>query len=196
MSTRFVDKPSAQRGATLLVGIVMLVMITLVAISVIRLTMRHTQVVNNEQLRTEAAAAANFALDFVLNTPLSEWTGYVGSAGKTEYINLGTTQLADTQDTSIAVKVSSLECKRGHVLLNKELADSNGVVTDEANQSCIFSSNGLLKFGNSSNDSLCIDVLWEMHAQADDKKLLAATRIVTQGVEVRADVSGYTDACK
>lgn len=196
--------PNAQRGATLLIGMVMLLMITLMAVSIIRLSMRHTQVVNNEQLRTEADAAANFALDLVLNQPLTAWSGYEGATGQTEYVNLGTSQSTDATDTSIAVNVRKLACKRGRVLKNKELVTTDPVtnvvqVSDPVDQSCIFSgSNSHLTFGSTTNtdDSLCATVLWEMEAQATDPKLLSATKTVTQGVEVRADIASYTDACK
>ena len=41
---------SDQAGAVLLIGMVMLLMVSLIAVSVIRLSTRHTQVVSNEQV--------------------------------------------------------------------------------------------------------------------------------------------------
>ena len=60
--------PSAtrQRGATLLIGMVMLVMITLVVVAAYRITASNTQAVGNMQFRDEALAAANSVLEDVI----------------------------------------------------------------------------------------------------------------------------------
>jgi hypothetical protein len=45
---------------------------------------------------------------------------------------------------------------------------------------------------------MCASVLWEVQAQAqpDDPKLMSASVPVVQGVDVRADIGTYMDACK
>jgi hypothetical protein len=203
MNRSLLARRTTQSGAVLMIGMVMLIMLTLVALAVIRLSTRHTQVVNNEQLRSEATAAANYALDSVLNVPAAAWTGYKG-AGQTQYVNLGVTQTADTTATSMQVAVKNLTCKRGRVIKNSELMATDPVthltnVKDPLDKPCIFTGGGghltIIPSGT-SGDSLCATVLWDVQAQADDPKLLAASVPVTQGVEVRADVATYVDACK
>ena len=88
---------SAQQGATLLVGMIMLILITLITLTVYRVSTTHTQVVNNEQLRSEAVSAANVALDAFLSTEVNTWTQYE-AAGVTRAINLGNIAGTDAVD--------------------------------------------------------------------------------------------------
>jgi Tfp pilus assembly protein PilX len=200
---------AAQSGAVLMIGMVMLLMVTLVAVGVIRLSTRHTQVVNNEQVRTEATAAANYALDMlILNEPLTTWSGYAGTTGTTTFVNLGTTQTADTTAASVSVKVSDLRCKRGRVIKNSELIRTSGSgatavkYVAAADSSCFGSGanqNPTIydpsAMGAPTDDSLCATVLYEVQAQTTDAKLLNAKATVVQGVEVRTDVTALASSC-
>jgi hypothetical protein len=224
MEKRQAVSRDAQRGAVLMIGMVMLLMLILVAVGVVRLSMRHTQIVNNEQVRTEATAAAHYALDFVLNSPSPAassgypgWVVYEG-AGQTIYANQGTSQTADAADaSSVAVTVSNLTCKRGRVLKNSELVKTIGGLKQVPAEdvSCIGApkgpgggtgggSGGLLIVdpsipgGIPTDDSLCGTVLWDMRARvapAANPRLLTANTTVTQGVEVRETITTLDDAC-
>lgn len=207
-----------QRGAVLMVGLVLLLMLTLVAVGVVRLSMRHTQIVNNEQVRTEATAAAHYALDAVLNSPSTTWGVFAGNTGSTVFANLGTTQSADTEAASIPVNVKNLECRRGRLMKNSEFIKtrtSGGHLVkyvEAADASCIKPAGGAgggtggggggivivddSAPGVAGDDSLCGTVLWEMQAQTTDPRLLASNTTVTQGVEVRETVTTLADACK
>lgn len=57
-----------QRGNTLLVGLVMLVLLTLMAVSAINMSTTGIQVVGNAQFREEAVAAAQQAIENVIST--------------------------------------------------------------------------------------------------------------------------------
>jgi Tfp pilus assembly protein PilX len=57
-----------QRGSTLLVSLIMLVLLTLVAVSAIESTTSGIQVVGNAQFREEATAAAQQAIENVIST--------------------------------------------------------------------------------------------------------------------------------
>lgn len=199
-----------QHGAVLLIGMVMLLMLTLIAVGVIRLSTRHTQVVNNEQVRTEAVTAANYALDKVLNQPYDKptWDTYRGTTGATVNVNLGTSQAADNTDPTVTtgtvpVKVKKLTCKRGRVLKNSELFDANGQITNAYDKTCVYQApNPGLTFGNSTSadKSLCGTALWEVTAEADTQAagggtLLAASVPVVQGVEVRVLSSEVDTTC-
>ncbi|HET9646333.1 MAG TPA: hypothetical protein VFP68_23935 [Burkholderiaceae bacterium] len=201
-----------QIGTTLVISLIMLLMVMLVAVGLIRLSVRHTQVVNNEQFRSEAVTAANYALDQVLNkaNTTGSWNVYK-NAGTIDYVNLGVVQsedIADDPSTNVKVQVQKLTCKRSRRLKNAELMTTDPVTTvvqvkDPADTPCIFGgSNSGLHWGSggppASSDSMCATVLWELQAQAqpDDPKLMAAAVPVVQGVEVRADIGTYMDACK
>lgn len=59
--------PSAQRGATLVVAVIVLMLITMTVISAFRVSKSHTQAVANMQFRDEALAAANLVMEDVIS---------------------------------------------------------------------------------------------------------------------------------
>lgn len=186
---------TAQRGAVLMIGMVMMLMLTLVAIGLIRLSMRHTQVVNNEQVRAEAVTAANYALDNVLNKDYDSgnWSQYAGNTGATVNVNLGLSQADDASAPTVKVKVSHLTQRRCRKLLNRELFEPDGTLSS-SNRTCISGggSGGLfIGGGTGGGESHCSTVLWEMQAEVDTTatpEMLNATTPVVQGVEQKAAV--------
>ncbi|MDC8445335.1 MAG: pilus assembly PilX N-terminal domain-containing protein [Nitrosomonas sp.] len=58
---------TAQKGATLMVGLIMLVMITLLMVSAFTLSGNNLKAVGNMQYRNEAIAAANLAIEQTIN---------------------------------------------------------------------------------------------------------------------------------
>lgn len=60
-----------QRGATLIVGLIMLVMITLLVISAFTLSSGNLKAVGNMQFRNEAIAAANMAIEQTISGSFS-----------------------------------------------------------------------------------------------------------------------------
>jgi hypothetical protein len=63
--------PRAQRGVTLIVGLIMLVLLTLVVTSAFTLSTGNLRAIGNMQFRNEAIAAANKAIEQVLGTPFT-----------------------------------------------------------------------------------------------------------------------------
>ena len=61
----------AQRGATLVVGLIMLVLITLMVTTAFTLSSTNLKSVGNMQLRNEAVAAGNMAIEKVLGSPFT-----------------------------------------------------------------------------------------------------------------------------
>ena len=198
----------AQSGAVLMIGMVMLLMVSLIAVSVIRLSTRHTQVVNNEQVRSEAVAAANYALDTVLNQPYTNWNPYKTATGAPVFVNLGNRNADDTTagtTGAMSVTVDNLGCKRARVPKKAELlkkkAPATSYVSDADSSSFGGGGGGGLtivdtsKVGSPTDDSLCATVLYDMQAQANDSKLLNAAPVVQQGVEVRTDITELASSC-
>lgn len=185
----------------MVIALVLLIMMMVVAASVIRLSMRHTQVVNNEQVHSEAVTAGNYALDLVLNTPANNWNGFK-NGGQPVYVNLGLSDKVDSQANSVAVTVKNLACKRARTIKNAELIKTKPqgsgkpplYYVDAQDSSCFGGGGSPLVIvdpaavGSPSDDSLCANVLYEMQAQVADPKLLAANVTVFQGVEVRRSV--------
>jgi len=193
--------PRAQRG-NLLVGMIMLLLITLITVMVYRLSTIHTQVVNNEQLRTEGVSAANYALDIMLNSEVSTWDDNFAGTGRQIEVNLGNIDKStDDATTSMAVTVANLECKRSRIIKNAELIkESGGVQYVSAEDSVCFGGGAtpltivdVSAIGSPSDNSLCANILYEVEATAADPKLLEANLRVRQGVEVRRGVDALDD---
>lgn len=188
-----------QSGTVLLVGIVMLLMVTLVALGVIRMSMRHTQIVNNEQVRGEAVAAASYALDLVLNAPADTWDVY-RDAGKTLAINVGISSRGDDAAESVGVQVSGLHCVRSRLIKNGELVKTSGSVkyVASADAPCFGGGGTPLTIvdpsaiGSPNDDSLCAAVLYQVEGRAADERLLGADATVVQGVSVRRGIDELT----
>lgn len=66
-----IAQPQAQRGVTLVVGLIMLVLITLVVTSAFMLSSTNLKSVGNMQFRDEALAAANKAIEQALASPFT-----------------------------------------------------------------------------------------------------------------------------
>lgn len=64
-----------QRGVTLVVGLVMLILITLTVTTAFRLSSTNLKSVGNMQFRSEAVAAANEAIEQVISSPFSTTPG-------------------------------------------------------------------------------------------------------------------------
>jgi len=194
----------SQSGAVLVVGMVMLLMLTLVAVGVIRMAGRHSQVVDNAQVRSEASAAGHYALDLVLNEPATTWDDLKTPNGRNIAVNLGMLGSAETRANAVNVTVANMACKRARIIKNVELVKRSGNVSyvDPADASCFGggSNTGLTivdpdAIGSPTGDSNCGTVLYDVQARAADEKLLDATASVVQGVEVRTDIASLASSC-
>ncbi|HEX6733310.1 MAG TPA: hypothetical protein VF096_00740 [Azonexus sp.] len=182
---------------TLLVGLVMLLLITLLAVSAIRLATTNLQVVGNEQFHDETVAAANFVLDQVL-TDKDFITNYSVSGGKTiPNVSVG--------QASYQVVVPKITCKRTRVINTSELVTKVGGVDTvlAVDQPCIGGTGGGgptivggTSGGTPSGPSLCSTVLWDVEAQVTADTATGATTTVHQGIEVRVDSTDVTNNCK
>ncbi len=86
-----------EKGAALIVGLIMLVLITLMLITALNLGTTNFRAVANMQFRSEAVAAANMAIEQVISTPFT-------AAPAAESINVDIDNDADT-DYDVAVAV-------------------------------------------------------------------------------------------
>lgn len=66
---------AAQRGATLIIGLIMIVLITLVVVSAFTLSSSNLKSVGNMQMREEAVAAGNQAIERLISSPFTNALG-------------------------------------------------------------------------------------------------------------------------
>ena len=92
----------AQRGATLIVGLIMLVLLTLVVTSAFMLSSGNLKAVGNMQFRDEAIAAANLAIEQVISSDFT--TLPVGSTVPVDIDQDGTDDYSVTVMTPVCVQ--------------------------------------------------------------------------------------------
>jgi Tfp pilus assembly protein PilX len=95
----------AQRGATLIVGLIMLVLLTLVVTSAVMLSTGNLKAGGNMQFRSEAIAAANKAIEQVLGSPFT-------NAPSAEDINV---DINNDGNTDYVVNIALPDCIRASV---------------------------------------------------------------------------------
>jgi hypothetical protein len=98
--------PSSQRGATLVVGLIMLVLITLLVTSAFTLSTSGLKSVGNMQARDEAIAAGNKAIEQVVSSPFTN-----SPAGETINVDLnndGRTDYVVVLNTPTCVSVAEI----------------------------------------------------------------------------------------
>lgn len=65
-------RSARQRGATLIVGLIMLVLLALIVVNAFTLSSSNLKAVGNMQVRDEAVAAANRAIELVTSSPFTD----------------------------------------------------------------------------------------------------------------------------
>ena len=180
-----------QRGATLVIALIMLVVITLLAVSSFGTTQMNLKVVGNMQSRSEALNATQQAIETVISSPqfianpANAVLNPCGTAntlctdlngdGTPEY----TTRLnpAPSCVAMKAIKVSEL---------NLSSAEDLGCAAGQAQQFGVA--------GVGSGDSLCANTAWDI--TADTSATISRTRVtVTQGVAVRDSADDMASSC-
>ncbi len=89
-----------QRGAALVVGLIMLVLITLMLVTALNLGTTNFRAMTNMQFRSEAIAAANQAIEQVISSPFT-------AAPAAEAINI---DLDNDADTDYTVQIAVPQC--------------------------------------------------------------------------------------
>ncbi|MDZ7595934.1 MAG: hypothetical protein U0932_14910 [Thiobacillus sp.] len=153
-----------QRGITLIVGLIMLVLITLLVTAAFTLSSTNLKAVGNMQFRDEAIAAANVAVERVVSADFTE------------------SPLASNHDVNIGgavytVNVAAPTCIRSTPLTSLPASDPDAV-------QCTSGSGGV---------ALCFQTEWEITATVSPTGAAAATGAVAtvkQGISKRVNVSG------
>ncbi|NMG74522.1 hypothetical protein [Aromatoleum diolicum] len=194
-----------QKGAVLFVGLIMLILITLLAVSAIRLANTNLLVVGNEQFQKEAEDAANYHLDLALNS--NSFTAI--NVDRTETLPAFSGVTA-TEATNYAIKIPPPKCNRYRYLKKGELVEKSMVLVDgELKEEARVPTDNLPCFGSASgsgltivvdnasfnDNSLCATSLWEMTAEVQLPGTGTKAQVM-QGVEMRIDYAEAKDACE
>ncbi|MDP2786659.1 MAG: PilX N-terminal domain-containing pilus assembly protein [Pseudomonadota bacterium] len=161
-----------QQGATLIISLVMLVMVTLLVVGTMSLSLTNLKVAGNMQYRSEAMAAANLAMeqvigaDFTINPQAQVITVDISRDNVTDY----------------TVNIAQPTCIKIRVLNNSEL-------TLPADLACVAG----IGMGIGAQ-SLCAETRWEVIATVQDAN---SGGVVTlrQGVSKRMESTLAQSQC-
>jgi len=159
-----------QRGVTLIVGLLMLVVITLMTLSAFTLSGGNLKAVGNMQFRNEAIAAANMAIEKTINVNFATILGPIDPLNPPVFDNIG---IDIDQDNTIdyVVTVYAPNCIRAALATDIDPSALSGVNSNVTN----------------SSDYL---TLWEIDAEAVNQATGASVR-AKQGIHKRLIMSEY-----
>jgi Tfp pilus assembly protein PilX len=173
--------PCRQQGATLVVGMIMLILISLLAVTSFRLGKSDLLIVGNMQQRKQALSAAQQTIEQVISTiqftttPTNALPNPCGGVVNTACVDVNGDGVADV-NVSIVVLCSAIEPILNSALNLAIKADQN--CSTQANQQ------GPGVAGVASNNSSCANSVWDTRATAIDA-VTSAQYVIDQGVSVR-----------
>lgn len=189
-----------QQGATLIVTLVMLIMLTLFAISAMNTSTTNLQVVGNMQVRHEGLRATQEAIEATLSTTQFLVTPLNAVANPCGVQNTLCTDLNGDGVPDLTTRLTPAPaCKQARTIKVSELQVSSPNSEDvgclQAQQQGTFAVAG----AQTSGDSLCGQTVWEITAQTLNSGAGTATSDVnvsaTQGVGVRMKALDVASNC-
>ena len=168
----------SQTGATLMIAMIFLVLLTLIAISGIKATTINTKVVGNIQIQKESEAAAQQAIETVISTEFTK--SPMATSVQIDINNSG--QMASTY----VVPVLAPTCVSVKPIKLSELD-----LSDAEDLPCYVSgaaqNTGIVGAGTDGN-SLCSSSNWDIAATAAAPGVAATNTTTHQGVALRVAV--------
>ncbi len=185
-----------QRGFSLLISLIILLLMTLLAVTSFHMGNSQTTVVANAQHKNEGVDAAMQAIEIVVNS--SNFTQNPAAAITNSNCTTGggnNTWCVDSngdgvQDFTVTLPVAP-KCVEATPILNSQLS-----MTNPDDLAC--SSGTQQNFGvagpTGTGNSLCANSIWEIAAQAVDTA--TETNVtVTQGISMRIPTTAMTNNC-
>ena len=185
----------AQRGLSLIVALIMLLIMTVTLMMLFKMSNTGTQIVGNMQFRNEALASAEGAIQEVLSTTrmfLSPNTLFLTACNGS--FNSRCYDINDDGDDDVQVDVAPPQCVQYTIIPNASL---NFAVPNQRICAVGESQNFGVE-GADSGNSLCTNTLWEVRARAGDIAATGATGAsvtVVQGVGVQIKTGNALTFC-
>lgn len=183
-----------QRGFTLIIGLMMLIVITILALSAVRTGMTNSRITGNMQFRDEATYAAQAAIERTLGA-----TTFVSNPAAVAAAPVSVDINGDGVNDYTVQLTPAPACLAYKVLTVSELVESG--VIPAANTACLegygAAGSGASTFvsgGAAAKPSLCANTHWRITAQATSPLQSSAVQVV-QGVALRVDTLYATTYC-
>jgi Tfp pilus assembly protein PilX len=188
-----------QRGTTLIVALIMLVLLTLFAVSSLNTANTNLKVVGNMQQKTEALHAAQQTIESVLSTPQ-----FIANPANAVAVPCGApnTMCTDVTGDSVPEFTTTLIAPEGATTPNqptcvtvRAIKNEDLVLSNPEDLGC--AAGQQQQFGVAgavSGDSLCANTVWEVRARTVSTTS-SATVTLTQGVGVRVSTDDAGTSC-
>lgn len=170
---------STQNGMTLFIALVILVMVTLLAVSGFRATNTNLKIVAGMQGRQEGTAAAQSVIEQIMSSAF--FTQQPLTVANTHY---GVDINGDGNEDYVVSMNPAPRCLRTQPVM------IGSVLTPDV-VPCV----GSARKGAAQISSYCSDTIWELTGTTTDP-VTAAQTTVRQGVAVRVAITDATTACK
>jgi Tfp pilus assembly protein PilX len=171
-----------QHGVTLFVALVLLVMVTLLAVSSFRVSNTNLKIVGSMQGKSEANGAAQQAIEQVLSTP-----AFVMDPATTAATPIGVDINGDgTADYTVQFNNPAPKC-----LKSRQTNPADLDITKLSDRPCFASA----LITQAKVATACAETVWEVTATTTDT-VTSATTTVRQGVSVRTSKTEADASCK
>lgn len=174
------NRPFAQRGATLVIGMIMLVLVTLFVLAAINMSTVNLRIMGNQQARNESIAAAQQAIEQVVSTDFTAAPVAVtvpvdiNGDGTTDY---NVTVAQPTCLNSVPIKLSTLRPLNANGTINQK--DAQCELSGPSRSAGIAGAAG-------TGNSICSNTQWELNATTSDAATGSGAAVtVHQGVGTR-----------
>lgn len=186
------NTPKRQQGATLLVGLILLVLVTLLVVTSFNLGKSNLQIVGNMQHRAENLASAKEVLEEVISN--TNFTTAPAAALSSTTCGTTTTNskcydVNGDGTADITVTLTPQPCIKKSQIINNSQLD----LSKSADLGCMSGNQQNLGVeGAATGDSMCAETTWEITAVAADTVTQASVTAV-QGVSVRIAADSASD---
>lgn len=181
-----------QRGLALVMGLLLLMLITILAVTGARLSRSNLAVTGNMQLQDEMVASANSVIQEAISTvrvfqnPDAILLDPCGEQQNTRCVDID----ADGADDITVQLNPAPSCVVVRTIPNRDLN-----LADPDDLGCALGiPQSLGVQGSTTGNSLCADSIWEVSALATDVNMGAQAR-VTEGVSIRVSVDDVDSSC-
>ncbi|MEJ8826628.1 PilX N-terminal domain-containing pilus assembly protein [Variovorax humicola] len=165
----------SQRGATLMIAMIFLVILTLIVVSSIKVTNVNTKVVGNMQVRKEAQSAAQEGIETVISTDFTK----LPAPSKVSVDINDAGQAASTY----VVDVAAPQCTSVKPIKLSELDASNA--DDVPCYASGAAQNTGIEGAGPNGNSMCSNSNWDISATANAPGVATTTTTTRQGVALR-----------
>ncbi len=159
----------SQKGATLIIGLIMLILLTLMAVTSFNLGKSNMQVVGNMQFRNETVRAAETRIEAAVSSPLGT------TVASTATVDVNGDGKALVNVTVTPTIVQAYIKKNGAINIYDPGQSGCGVGTNQG---------GFAIEGTSSNNSLCASALYDLKVVATEATTSTSVEL-HQGVAIQ-----------